>query len=72
MSEKMTRTMALKVFFSGETEPVSPFFPVRAVTNHELFELRKADPKLYDQLGEQAVVALGATLEAEVTSTAAA
>ncbi len=49
----MTKTGALKAFFSTEEKPI---------TNQELLDLRRADAKGYDELAELCLVALGETL----------
>ena len=46
----MTRTEAIKEFFSTPEKPV---------TNSELIELRRADKEGFDELGEACLKALG-------------
>lgn len=50
----MTKVQALRDYFSTPEKPVA---------NTELIELRRADPKGFDELAEAAAKALGGTLE---------
>jgi len=50
----MSKIGAIKEYFS---------VPGKPVTNHELIELRKADPKGFDEIGEACLLVLQAEAE---------
>ncbi|MFZ5932574.1 MAG: hypothetical protein ACOYT7_00595 [Patescibacteria group bacterium] len=56
---KMTSIQVLKTFFGSDGS--------RPVTNAELVELRKGDPKGYEWLVEEAARELGVELEKQTT-----